>query len=332
MTTEAPGQPDLVYRWDAGSTADSSAQWERATAEAYVPLSIRVDRSLAGGTGPEGISRVELGDVALVDLNCAPCSVARVRSGISRDTHDYIAVLLNLRGIEKVATTAANAVLPAGAVAFWDTRQTARFEVTTALTKRTLLIPRDVMREAMGPRSLVPLAPLTGLQARLFAGFLDVVADSAPGLAAGERLAARNAALDLLAGLARSTQRGTYDGATASLRPQIDRWLDRNLTKPLTPAVVAATHGISVRSLHRMFQLTGESVGDVIRRRRLERARQELLSTDDSVAAIAHRWLFADSSHFSRACRSEFGSAPVEIRASARPCSGLSARLRPEER
>lgn len=316
MTTHATSSPDRLYRWEAASAQESSAQWEQATAEAYVPLAIKVNSGpRSAAPSHEGIARVELGDVALVDLNCAPCSVARVASGIRRDTHDYIAVLLNLRGVEKVATVSANAVLPAGAVAFWDTGQTARFEVTTALTKRTLLIPREVMRDAMGLRRPVPLTPLRGVQAQLLAGFLDVVADTARGLGAAERLAARNAALELLAGLARSAGDDTYDGATASLRPQIDRWLDRNLTRPLTPAIVAAAHGISVRTLHRMFQATGESVGEVIRRRRLEFARRDLLTTDDSVAIIAHRWLFADSSHFSRACRSQFGSPPVDIRA-----------------
>src|SRR3546814_14556480 len=59
--------------------------------------------------------------------------------------------------------------------------------------------------------------------------------------------------------------------------------------------------------LHRLFSETGQSVGDWIWRRRLERAARDL--TDPrfkgrSILNVAFDWGFNDASHFSRTFRS----------------------------
>jgi AraC-like DNA-binding protein len=319
MTADAVERHGEEYRLQGRSPDDRSAEWEWAIEQAYVPLAIKVDGverdESSVGSAVEGIRRIDLEDIALVDIHCGPCSVARSRSRISRDDHDYIAILLNLAGEERVATLLANGPLPAGAVAVWDTKQTARFEVGTALVKRTLLIPRDVIREAVGPKLDLPAAPILGVRARLLAGFLDVVSQNAASLSHAERRDARNATLDLIAGLVRSNDVACFSGDAAALLPQIDRWLERNLHRPLVPVDIAAAHGVSVRTLHRLYRASGKSVGEVLRRRRLYRAREDLVRTAEPVSVIAHRWLFSDASHFGRVFRQEFGCAPGEYRA-----------------
>ena len=97
---------------------------------------------------------------------------------------------------------------------------------------------------------------------------------------------------------------------------QVRKHIEMHLQDPeLTPRAIALAHAISVRTLHEAFELTGESVGALIRRRRLERCYADLLTpSDDTVSDVARRWGFRDSSYFSRAFRRHYGVAPRELR------------------
>jgi len=98
---------------------------------------------------------------------------------------------------------------------------------------------------------------------------------------------------------------------------QVRRYVDVHLSDPaLTPPRIAAAHAISVRTLHEAFEVTGESVGALVRRRRLERCHTDLCAgAGDTVSQIALRWGFRDSSHFSRLFRRHFGVSPRELQA-----------------
>ncbi|MFF3719096.1 helix-turn-helix domain-containing protein [Streptomyces prasinus] len=102
------------------------------------------------------------------------------------------------------------------------------------------------------------------------------------------------------------------------LLADIHAFIDRHLgTRQLTPEAIAAAHHISVRHLHRLFRERGTTVGEWIRRRRLERCRQDLLTpacAELTVQAIGARWGFGHASEFSRAFRSAYGTPPGEYR------------------
>ncbi|HEY0104818.1 MAG TPA: helix-turn-helix domain-containing protein [Rhizomicrobium sp.] len=96
------------------------------------------------------------------------------------------------------------------------------------------------------------------------------------------------------------------------------KYVDDHLSdSSLSPAMIAAEIGVSLRHLHRLFEDMGRSVGDVIRQRRLERARCDLSDprfSGTSVLDIALNWGFSDAAHFSRAFRSAFGKPPRDYR------------------
>lgn len=66
--------------------------------------------------------------------------------------------------------------------------------------------------------------------------------------------------------------------------------------------------------MNRVFNATGQTVSEVVRVRRLARARDEVTDGSSSIATIATRWGFADGSHFSRAFKAHYGSSPRDYR------------------
>ncbi|MFI7006510.1 helix-turn-helix domain-containing protein [Streptomyces sp. NPDC050145] len=130
-----------------------------------------------------------------------------------------------------------------------------------------------------------------------------------------------------LGGLVRTLARSVPYRETPA-PPLFDRivaHIDRNLQTPLTPAAVAACHHMSVRSLHALFSRHGETLGDLVRRHRLDRIRRDLLDPAQAhvpAYAVAARWGLPDASHFSKAFRAEFGLSPRELRSRHRYTQG----------
>ncbi|MFI2712671.1 helix-turn-helix domain-containing protein [Micromonospora sp. NPDC018662] len=184
------------------------------------------------------------------------------------------------------------------------------------------------------PHRAVPVAPhrlaelftadipaRTGMGA-LLAAFLRRVVAHPEQYATADAPHLDRIALDLIAG----TLAGRLDverelpveARVAGLRVRVTAFVRQHLTDPgLSPAAVAAAHHLSVRSLHRLFEGTGTTVGGLIRTGRLERAARELADPGLrrlSVARIGARCGFAHPAHFSRAFRAAYGWSPGEHR------------------
>ncbi|WP_243438092.1 helix-turn-helix domain-containing protein [Streptomyces sp. FH025] len=112
----------------------------------------------------------------------------------------------------------------------------------------------------------------------------------------------------------------------AELLSRIRAHIEQNLADPdLSPESIARSQHISVRYLHKLFQQDGMTVGQWVRRRRLDACRRDLgrpSRRQTSVSAVAHRWGFVSHSHFSRAFRDAFGVSPREWQAYAAGIEG----------
>ena len=95
-------------------------------------------------------------------------------------------------------------------------------------------------------------------------------------------------------------------------------WIDDHLGDDgLTPGRIATAHHISVRYLHKLFQASGMSVCDVVRRRRIERIKEDLCSPAHStwsVSAIGARWGVGDSTQLIRQFKAIERMTPGEWR------------------
>jgi AraC-like DNA-binding protein len=160
---------------------------------------------------------------------------------------------------------------------------------------------------------------LTGVLGRMMTDLLrtrDVVGTDPGDRLAGELLELVTTA----AGAAPPPPAGSPPGDRALLAA-VRAHVEEHLADPaLDPRSIAAAHFVSVRQLHRLFAGEAETAARYVRRRRLERAREELARSgarDLPLAAVAHRCGFADPSVFGRAFRAAYGMTPSRYRALA---------------
>lgn len=111
------------------------------------------------------------------------------------------------------------------------------------------------------------------------------------------------------------------EAANASLTTRIEEYVKAQLDDPgLSARSIGAAFSISERYVYTILRRRGIDLGDAIRQRRLERARQLLEDprrANSTISAIAHQCGFPDHAHFSRVFRARFGMAPSDWRQGA---------------
>lgn len=301
--------------WSAGP---GDPPWQDVLSATHLPWTVSVPD--ASGFRAS-VRRWWIDDLALVDCECGPCSGTRQRRQLADTDGEFVVVLITRAGRETVHQGDAVAELEPGDVVAWDSTKPARFAVWEPLAKRSLLIPRAALDEVGGRRWMTGGVRLDGRSpaTRLLTTYLDTLSRALPELPPSAVAAARNATLELFIGALRT------DGAVPStstarpaLRAAMDRFIEQHLLDDaVTPTAIATAHGVSIRTVNRIFNATGQTVGEVVRVRRLARARDDLVETDRPISVIAHRWGFSDTSHFSRTFKARYGSSPSDYRCGA---------------
>ncbi len=93
------------------------------------------------------------------------------------------------------------------------------------------------------------------------------------------------------------------------------RYIQRNLSDPITLSDVASYSGMSVSAFCRVFKDSmGMTCVQWVNRKRIEWARQELLRRDTRVSEIAYKVGFSSLSQFNRVFSSVLGKAPTAYR------------------
>lgn len=299
----------------------TTGEWEGVLASTHVGFDVRfTDRTPPSFLG--AVVRRRYGDLMLVDCLCTPFS-GHHGGMVGAAGESSIGFQTVRRGTERVRYAGTEHVVTAGEAILWDGAYPVDVEVVEPFVKRTLIVPREKML-AMCPRlaDLPMLPPLgNGPAVRLLARYLDVLAEELSVPEADEATArtAADVALELLRA---AVEPGIPDGRAAlreALRADVRRHIRLRLQDPaLSPESIAKAHAISLRSLHSLFEDTGESVAALVRRSRLEHCRADLERTDGgSVTDIAFRWGFSDAAHFSTVFKREYGITPRDVRREA---------------
>lgn len=307
---------------------DRPGAWEELLSLTHLPWTLRVPQQEQGCEYQAWVRRQWLDDLALVDCQCGPCSGMRARSQLAGTDDEYVVVLITRAGEESVAQQGTEARMHPGDAVVWGSTKPASFTVWKPLAKQSLLIPRAALEEVSGRNWTTGGVLLDGKApaVRLLTGYLEALSDTLADLSPPSLSAARNATLELLVGSVRAGQRVDSSTFGPALQLSMERWIKQHLAEgDVTPTAIATAHAVSVRTVHRTFATHGKTVGEVVRTRRLARAREEVVDGKAAFTSIAQRWGFADSGHFSRAFKAHYGVSPREYRAGARDRSGTTA-------
>jgi AraC family transcriptional activator of tynA and feaB len=309
---------DELWTVDSSVGDDAAAQWEQILSASYVPCTVAIPELPHRDTFKAWLRRWQIDDLALVDGQCGPCSGARARHQRADTEGEFVAVMIVQAGAETISQRHIEATMTPGDVVAWDSTNRNRFTVREPLSKRSMLIPWTALDEVGGRAWMSDGVKLDGTApaTRLMTTYLDTLNQVLPELDSAGASAARTAALALLTGALRSESNVcSAEIVRPALRASIERYIERHLLDgTVTPAAIASAHWVSIRTVNRVFSATGQTVGEVVRLRRLARAREDLTDNDRPISDIAHRWGFSDTSHFSRTFKAHYGSSPTDFR------------------
>jgi AraC family transcriptional activator of tynA and feaB len=264
------------------------------------------------------MSRRWIDDLLLVDYTSSPYGGRHLPGSTA---HDYVSLSMSeADGPEFVTlhddTTVA---LPAGVV-IYDIAALREFEQPVTRRWIVVQIPKSALRDyGVRPEIFPGLLNIEGsATARLLKGMVHSLTGETESFPASAASAIRNALLELVIGAASGhTDISPRRAASDALRQEIEHWIGERLrADAVSPAEAAAAHGLSVRSLHRLFADAGQTFGGVVRKVRAEGGKRDLALTNDTVQAIAMRWGYADASHFCREFKRQYGITTREFRRS----------------
>lgn len=295
--------------------------WQHVLESSLAPYRLRA----SGDTLRSQVGHTRLGPLTMLDLRMSASQATRTPDLIRRSDQDMYKVDLGIRRRGRYEQDGRQNLLAPGEFHLIDLSRPSHVsigesqEVAVVMFPRALLPVREPdLRELTAVRFAAddPYASLVASLGREMVRHLG-----AYGNARDERIG--EVFLDLLA-LAVATRVDRVAAVPVESRQQamiarVRAFIESHLADPgLSPAMIAAAHHISVRTLHKLYETEEHPVSASIRHRRLERCRADLLDPDRPdrpVAAVGTRWGFADATSFSRAFRAAYGLPPGEYRA-----------------
>lgn len=271
-------------------------------------------------------SAISVGGAVLSQMQASPYKVSRTAADISRASNDSLCIYQQTGGASWFNNHAGGEfVVRAGefAISHADLPYLTQPATSHGFDLRVLKIPlagRTALTPGAGALRLVP-EPLHNnprLTALISASFTALVADSTKNPDSDFDLAVGR--LAQLALLARGCVAIGSPDSRAALRfgylQAARNILARDLHRhDLSPTIVAATLGISVRQLHLLFEPTGASFSRSLVAMRVAEAYRLLLEGPTlPVTDIAHACGFDSIATFYRAFRSAYGLTPGDVR------------------
>jgi AraC-like DNA-binding protein len=264
-----------------------------------------------------------LGQLGMWHMTALASSADRTPELIRAGDPELVQLMLQLRGDVRITQAGRSSLVGPGAMISWHSSEPYTIAGETDFESLMVHVPVALLHphiDHVCRRTALPIDGSGGVGAivrQYLLGLLSGLRDGAVGQDTVGHLA--EGLLDLVrAVLVQRHEPVLPERSSDVLRMQIRDYIDAHLGDPgLAPARIAREHYISRSYLYRLFEDEGESVVEMIRSRRLERARRDLVDqalAGEPIVAIAARWGFVSKSHFSRAFRAAYGVSPSELR------------------
>ncbi|MFD6421775.1 helix-turn-helix domain-containing protein [Streptomyces sp. NPDC060198] len=319
-----------VFRSEDLPVGERVEWWRELAAEALSPTSIVPERA---DDFRACLRLVSLGATQLTALSYPSLRARRTPALIRRSDPELYHLYLAQKGGQRICHGGRDVTMGAGDLLLYDSSRPSDCQVFPApgemIEGIIVSVPRTAVSLPAAKVERLLATPLPGDRGTgvLLSHFLSGLTAESAALGPSEVVRLGAVTLDLVTAFL-GQHLDAVDALPAerrqgALMAGIHSFIERNLGDPqLSPGAIAAAHHISVRYLHLLFQQRGGgTVSTWIRRRRLERCRQDLtdpLLQQQPLRAIAARWGFRHPADFSRAFRAAHGVPPGDYRQQAR--------------
>lgn len=297
--------------------SEQFALWGEICDQAFVPVTIERDHC---GKFVSSVTARRVGSIGVSRIDSGQQTVIRGWEHIKRVAGDVFFVNLPLCAGTAACQDARRAELRPGDLMLIDGSRP--FELTFArrFHQISLTLPHDLLAPRLAAPWEACAVAIPGDR-----GVGAVASGAIRGLARSAEPLDRHAAgavceqISMLLALAVGGLHAPVKSISRALLLQaaLDE-IERSLAEPyLSAASLAERIGVSTRYLHRLFADRGQTVGNTILERRLERCRSDLENPAGghlTVAWIACRHGFADPAYFARAFKRRYGVTPSEHR------------------
>lgn len=232
---------------------------------------------------------------------------------LSRHVHDYYQILLYLRGYGIQHLAGRPIPVQRGSALFVPPGCEHRFVKERTLRPVCLAIDFETEEALAGWREECRLSSAQLARIEKWLVDLHEVERADP-----SSLQSASLVLRLFAELERELRRKEAPGL-GPVRDGVDRIIEREGLIGITPGKVADCFGCSLDHLNRQLRLEGgATAGELVRRRRLERAGQLLRTTDRSIGEVGSAVGIDDQNYFARWFRIHTGQTPSRWRSAMR--------------
>jgi AraC-like DNA-binding protein len=295
------------------------AMWHEAASRSFFPLDIRQlsDRPFAGQ-----LVRYELVSLDAFRVTADPNLCLRTPACVEDGDPEHLQVHVLRRGRCVVSQGGRADVLTPGTMTTLDSSCSYALDARMPFELLVFAVPKALLRPYADKLSCTTATTITGAAGlgRLIVPFLDgLIRQVEDGSTVGGRAELAETLVPLLRALAVDRTGEPHRAPAPALLAKVKAYIEGHLgDQRLSPRQIAATHFISTRYLHKLFQAEGATVSASIRRARLERCRRDLADPAldrETILAIAASWGMTDAAHFSRLFRATYGCSPREFRA-----------------
>ena len=294
--------------------SDRIDAWQWNAKQICGDCQIRLPKASFHGT----IDIREVGGLRLTRFSSSPLSFSKWPSDFASQENRFCIVITQFAGVRRYEQNGTSVLLQPGDSTLIDSAHPWLSSCSTDCARLYLRVPRWIMENHLS-RVEIPMAQRIngkGHDGAALCRLSHSLYKEAVRMSEEEAAATLEAYFEVLNSC---LGRGTHVAPRAlELRRQIQRYIDAHISESSLDAVeIAGAVGISVRHLHRLFLVTGSTLGEHIRNRRLGGCRVDLANPrmrEKTITEIAFFWGFSDSAHFSHTFRKEFGISPRAFR------------------
>jgi AraC-like DNA-binding protein len=308
---------DLVFSTDQYEKQDRYAAWRDAICDVYVHVDVAAAR-------PEDyrgfIREAKFGEVVMTDILLSEQRIRRNGQHISRlDKDCYYLQLVHKGNISVVQRGETHRSNPARGAIFCATEQY-ELQCHGELRSFYLELPRDDFASRF-PKDKIPVSALINTNhglGRIATEFCATLATEGSRLRDEVRSGLGDQLMDMLAFtlLSADGDQPTADGSVRKARlMSVQQWIEARIGDPtLSLERIAGGNGMSLRTLHSLFESCEMSASEWIWNRRLQLAYDRLAKGGArSITEVAYEHGFNSSAHFSTLFRRKYGTSPRDI-------------------